>query len=192
MAFDNAFFENLASLTAEQLRGIPILGLCLFTLGSSAVVFLCSVLYNRKRDRKIPFRKQLLLCLALFYACFLVMITLMNRDAGSRGGVFTDVFTFLSGGRLQSMQKLVYAVLNVLLFIPCGVVLAFLWEADAAGKRLIMISLCCFVVSVAIESLQLATARGYFEVEDILANTFGGFMGALLAGVPLYFLNRKT
>lgn len=37
--------------------------------------------------------------------------------------------------------------------------------------------------SICIESLQLVTGRGYFQIDDILTNTLGMFLGYLVFGI---------
>lgn len=188
---DGGFFGRFTQLLIEQMRGIPVLGLVLFTLGSSAAVFIGSAVYTRIRGVHIPLRRRLLACLILFYACFLLMITLFNREPGSRGGVFTDLLSYISAGRITDIQQFIYSVLNWFLFLPWGVLLALLWEESTTPRRVAMATLCCFVTSCAIECLQLATARGYFELEDILMNTLGGMVGAILISIPLYLVHKK-
>lgn len=191
MVFAEGFISHFARLFASQMQGIPVAGLVLFVLGSSAAVFAAGAVYARVRGVCIPLRWRLLACLMLFYACFLLMITLFNREPGSRGGVFTDLLSYIATGHITDTQQFIYSALNWLLFLPWGVLLAFLWEQSPAPKRVVMATLCCFVTSCAIECLQLATARGYFELEDILMNTLGGLAGAVLISIPLY-LARKA
>lgn len=178
--------DSFWALLAQQLRGVPVAALCLVALCGSVAVFLLAALRRWRGGVPVPLHRRLLWCLVLFYLCFVAMVTLLNREAGSREGISTQVFAFFAGGKVQSVQQFVYAFLNVVLFVPWGLLLALLREEEAATKRLLMVSLTCFLSSFAIELAQLATARGYFELEDLVANTLGGFVGALAGSLLLW------
>lgn len=65
------------------------------------------------------------------------------------------------------------SILNVLLFVPLG----FLAGAAIRRKRLLeTVGLCCGI-SVAIELLQLITRRGVCNIDDVIHNTLGCFIG---------------
>jgi glycopeptide antibiotics resistance protein len=63
---------------------------------------------------------------------------------------------------------------NVLLFFPFGVLLPVLFNNVNGFRRLISISL---VISLALELIQLFTALGNFDVDDIILNVFGASLG---------------
>ena len=63
---------------------------------------------------------------------------------------------------------------NVVLFIPIGVLLMLL----LTSKRKWLISVICgFVLTTAIELIQLIFHRGLFEFDDIFHNTLGTVIG---------------
>lgn len=68
---------------------------------------------------------------------------------------------------------------NIILFLPLGMLLPFLYRqanwkyALAAG----------FVVSLSIEVLQIILHKGTFDVDDMLLNTLGVFVGYILLKV---------
>ena len=65
------------------------------------------------------------------------------------------------------------SILNVLLFVPLG----FLAGAAIKGRKLLRtIGLCC-CISVTIELLQLITKRGVCNIDDVIHNTLGCFIG---------------
>ena len=69
------------------------------------------------------------------------------------------------------------SVLNILLFIPLGVMLPILWKKFRALKRSLLFG---FGTSFAIELLQMLTFRAT-DINDLLANTVGTFLGFLCA-----------
>lgn len=69
---------------------------------------------------------------------------------------------------------------NIALFIPLGFLAANLLRGRTRFPVLETIVLCC-TASFAIEASQYIFALGYSDVDDLLFNTVGGAIGALLA-----------
>jgi glycopeptide antibiotics resistance protein len=67
-------------------------------------------------------------------------------------------------------------VLNILVFVPLGIYIGILFSQRSFATRL----LCCFLVSLGVESLQYALAIGAFDSTDIITNTLGGAIGLLV------------
>ncbi len=63
---------------------------------------------------------------------------------------------------------------NVLLFLPFGLLLPALFSSVDGFKKLISIIL---LISLALELIQLITALGTFDVDDIILNVFGSALG---------------
>lgn len=92
-----------------------------------------------------------------------------------------DVFSSIKSFFFLSFSGNVRAILNLFgnigVFIPLGF---FLSGAFSQKKRLkIKISLLCFAISVFIELFQASVNRSG-DIDDILLNTFGGYLGCLL------------
>lgn len=82
---------------------------------------------------------------------------------------------------------------NILVFVPLGFGLAgaldrgrlkpIIWQAVLGG----------FMLSLAIELLQLTTPSRSTDIDDLIFNTLGAALGAALyAGVKIYFTRRLT
>ena len=69
------------------------------------------------------------------------------------------------------------AALNVLLFVPLGILLPLLWREFRSFPRAALAGL---LLSLGIEVLQIFTFR-YTDVNDLLTNTAGAALGFLLA-----------
>ena len=75
------------------------------------------------------------------------------------------------------------SILNVLLFVPLGMILPILWgKFRKAGKTVLF----GFLTSLTIEVLQIFTFRAT-DVNDLITNTLGAFLGFLCAK----FLQKK-
>ena len=73
---------------------------------------------------------------------------------------------------------------NFAAFIPFGLLLSeFLASAKrfSAGRRLGLATLAGFGLSLCIECLQLLLRVGFFELTDLVMNTLGAFVGALIS-----------
>lgn len=110
----------------------------------------------------------------VLYLCLVYTSTVLARDTGTE--IACRLTPFWSYVRLFQGENvfLQYIVLNILMLVPVGVCLSFLWKS----KRKIV----CFGLgfSVLIELSQLVTARGLCEVDDLIHNTAGAFLGTLL------------
>ncbi|MCD7922723.1 MAG: VanZ family protein [Clostridiales bacterium] len=85
----------------------------------------------------------------------------------------------------HNMKSLQEIILNIILFIPGGLLLHFLYQVKP--KFAFFTGL---IFSAVIESLQLITHRGFFEWDDMLHNGLGGLIGALFAAKILQ-IQRK-
>jgi glycopeptide antibiotics resistance protein len=65
---------------------------------------------------------------------------------------------------------------NIVLFIPLGAYITLFRR----GKGLWMNTLWIFITSVAVEIIQYAFKRGIGDIDDVILNTIGGFIGILL------------
>lgn len=63
---------------------------------------------------------------------------------------------------------------NIIWFVPFGMYL----ERQKKWK-LVATALCGFLFSLTIETLQYAFGTGFSELDDLILNTFGVFLGAL-------------
>lgn len=81
---------------------------------------------------------------------------------------------------------------NVLAFIPFGFILPMLCQSNRKWYLVLLLSLLC---SFCIESLQLCTRRGSFDVDDLMLNTLGGLAGywcfLAAAGIRKLFHRRR-
>lgn len=64
-------------------------------------------------------------------------------------------------------------ILNIILFVPLGIMLPFLWKKYNTLKATLMFG---FSMSLAIELLQILTYRAT-DINDIIANTLGSVLG---------------
>ena len=102
----------------------------------------------------------------------LFIITIFEREPGSRTGISLKFFEALGGPRANA-----YVIENVLLFIPFGIFIPLKWKQL---RNPFVCSFLGFCLSCIIEIIQLITERGHFQIDDIVTNTLGTLIGALI------------
>ncbi len=66
---------------------------------------------------------------------------------------------------------------NVLVFMPFGLLLPIMSKKLKGFFRVVLLG---FILSLAVESIPLATGTGCFDVDDLLLNTIGAALGFLI------------
>lgn len=117
----------------------------------------------------------------LFFTCLamILMITFWSRESGSRKGMDLELFSTWGINRRNNA----YVIENVLLFVPYGILCPLAFRYAEKFRRCLMAGA---LTSVSIELLQLATGRGFFQIDDILTNILG-----TAAGYLVWFLFKK-
>ena len=104
------------------------------------------------------------------YILFILMETIIGRKTGV-GRV--ELVPFWSYSHPELRMEI---VLNYILFIPLGFLL-YLCFGKKWGLKVVLIG---FLLSVSIEIVQLVFRIGLFEFDDIIGNTIGCLIGAVV------------
>lgn len=112
----------------------------------------------------------------LMYLTIMLMISFFSRESGSKEGIDMQL---LSTWGINNRNK-AFFVENIIFFVPYGFLLA--WAVRPA-RRGITAAMLGAVTSLVIESMQLVTGRGVFQIDDIVTNTAGALAGCLLFGI---------
>ncbi len=137
---------------------------------------------RRERRGKEAFPMAGLMAFSL-YLMIILVITFFSREDGSRIGMDLELFSTWG----INTRNNAFVVENVLLFIPYGFACpwAFPWLRGFFRN-----AFAAFVTSLGVETIQLITGRGYFQVDDILTNVLGAMIGYVIFRV-LYGMIRK-
>lgn len=141
-----------------------------------AVIAVWLVNLRSKKKQKPP-AKWVPVTMFCVYMTVMLAITFLSRESGSRSGVL-DLRLFSTWG--INDRNNAFVIENVLLFIPYGFL--YCWNFNRKRK----IFRCTFlgaVTSLGIETMQLLTGRGYFQIDDIVTNTLGALIGGLFFAV---------
>ena len=159
----------------------------LLALGTGLLCFL----HSRLRRRILW---QVLLWLLLLAGCFVIAAhTVLLRSPGAvQPPVLQPLQSYrdvLHGGNVEILRS---NFMNVALFYPLGLLPALLLNRKRHPLlRTAVITLLFLLFSCAIEYAQLHFALGLCEVDDVLHNTLGAFLGALAGGLlPRFFPNH--
>ena len=78
-------------------------------------------------------------------------------------------------------ELLIENIMNVVVFVPVGFLLGLrIQDSSFTIRKALLVALMGCGISVTIEALQFFFMRGFSEVDDVMHNTVGGFIGWFL------------
>ena len=152
----------------------------------AGVFFAVARMFMNRRRRKCgkePLKVVAPTCLVAF-STVILCITFLSRELGSRPRTI-DMQLFGTWGRTGKTHALVME--NIILFVPYGFLMA--WNLEKV-RRFLPAFFTGLLSSLAIESLQLLTGRGYFQIDDVCTNTLGMLLGVGAWTVGAGIFNR--
>ena len=134
--------------------------------------------------------------LFLLYIAFLVYFLIFSDWYGRAGveGYHYNLTPFLEIRRFWEYRDQVgFGVMlanlagNVLIFLPFG----FFLPMASRYRSFFVTIFYSFALSFLVETFQLLTQVGSFDVDDLLLNTLGGAIGYILFSIGSYITGRK-
>lgn len=121
-------------------------------------------------------KRLVLLTSTSLYASLLLELTILNREPRILAYSDNDFFLTIKMLLWDSKESQMYPDIigNIVLFVPCGILMELLLKIEFFSV------LIGFLVTFSIETVQLLTGRGLFEVSDLLFNTLGVVIGVWL------------
>lgn len=178
----------IPSVHTIQSRG-ELIGICAFAIFIfiSGVAVPCTILFFR--HNKI--NKRALLSFILFTSVIL-LLTLFSRDSSVentefRGDILAPIKDYV---RYGDNSYLIHWMLNAILFVPSG--FSFTKSFKGAKHRLLMSAGIGCLLSTSIELLQYFLFLGQCDINDITANTFGTWFGAVFGIMKERFCNHES
>ena len=151
------------------LRTLDI-GIVYYFIAVVLAVILWVLLHNNK------IQKRAALSVLLPYLFLVGASTIITRRADTEKHAilkpFWTIQAILTGGK-QKAWLLNEVFLNILMLMPVGFLLPFLFEK----RKLAVTLLIGMGISLTIEIVQLLTHRGYPEIDDLIFNMLGVFIG---------------
>lgn len=125
--------------------------------------------------RHLFLRQRINALCVIILVVFVMTVTIFIRSRGN-GELYLVPFSSLERA-LHSHDIYKQIALNVLLFVPLGVVLPFALEST---KRPVINSVCFLLMfSLMIETIQFALSIGCAEIDDVICNCLGGLIGLI-------------
>ena len=170
---------------------------------------------NKNTDRILALRQVILIAVFAVYVAEVLYLTLFSRGASDdyriHAALFQDLASsfhidlgfldffrllfkegFSSAASHVSIDKyynIAQVYLNIALFIPMGYLLPYIfkWFREKVRTRPVI---ACLLISFAIENVQLITRRGFYDLDDLVTNTLGGFIGQQMYITVAYVLSH--
>ena len=173
--------STLLNNSLKQFASISLFQFMIMVFVGLAVVTLIVVIVSKRSKKEISLADIASFFCLVVYLNIIMQLTLLGRKDGSRIGVELSLFGYLGEGQF-SRQMLMYAVLNVFLFVPYGFIVRWLpwFRKQKESVSILLTTMVCFASSLLIEMIQLITKRGYYELEDLVCNTLDGLIGGVL------------
>ena len=119
----------------------------------------------------------------ILYGCVVIYFVLFSDRLGRVDGYstyrynlvpFEEIRRFIIYRNYVSIEAFLLNLFgNLLVFFPIGLLVP-IWRLEKTGCIRIIYT---FLFSLCIETLQLVTKVGVFDVDDLMMNTFGGLLG---------------
>jgi len=139
---------------------------------------------NPKLFRKIKYIILAAYVLANLYE------TILFREVYEQGIIklvpfwsYAESLSLADGLQITNGRLLKQIILNILLYIPLGYLLPFIWPRLQRGLVSWKVVLIGFVCSAMTEISQMIFRIGWFEFDDMINNTMGCLIGCVMYGL---------
>lgn len=121
----------------------------------------------------------------------LIPFAFVNDFINHSGIVFNDIHTYLKS--MKSNEFLI-PLFNIFLTIPFGAYLHYYYNCNIKKTVLYSFLLSLFFELTQLSGLYFIYPRGYrlFDIDDLILNTFGGFLGYFFGSILLKFLPNRA
>ena len=151
-------------------------------------------LYKRMKPHSYRLTMKLLLAVYILFCLYMTLLSRTPNDFHPVTFVPLSTFMRIIGLPVESWRDLMLIIdgtkrigpphlegidgmiQNIALFVPLGLLIRGGWTKTTI-KRVVLLGFLC---SLSIELVQLVVRLGWFDVDDILFNTFGVYLGVWL------------
>lgn len=191
--FENGINNKIIERAFSQFGSISIPWFFFLVFTGICIVGIVVLIRSRLMHKQPRLQNVLAAICFVVYVVIILQLTLFSRESGTRIGIELKPFLQMKGQGIDYHWLLItYAVLNVALFVPYGFIISmFTWVCSRGFLiKLVLVFSISLLTSLLIEVGQLFTARGYYEVEDLICNSMGGLFGFLMF-LPVEKLIKK-
>ena len=176
------YHENYSNASFKRVAGLVLSMLLLFAW----IIFLTT---RRKQNNFLQIAVQASFFVYVFAVLQLTGYFILFKEISSHGWwekmnhrIEThDRVNLVPFATIDIYQALGKQILgNFVMLLPLGIYLPLIYKGFRKAYNFFLVLLICFLVSVGIELLQLATSYRSTDVDDVILNTVGGGAGFLI------------
>ncbi len=176
--------ELFKMLVGREFEGLSLQSQIILLIIETLVVFIPGIILCCKK--KITVRRLFHVYFLVVYAGIMLSFTIFRRPLGSRVGMVNmDVNLGFGKHGVKDFWASTFSLLNILLFIPWGILVGGFYK-KGFFKRIFNTTFICLLTSIFIELNQILSATGRFEINDMVTNTLGGFVGAVIISILMW------
>ena len=159
-------YHYIYSLPLQQVWALMVVTMPLWAFG------------QLRQGRSLRVWKRINCILLLCSVALIISFTILRREPGSVGVNLTPFHSIADAKTQPEFYRLI--LMNVLLFFPLGLSLSSLLpQRLSIGRRVGLTVLAGLLLSLSVELAQLVFRLGTAELDDLMTNTLGTFIGAL-------------
>ena len=141
-------------------------------------IFICVLLWTTLsfliKNKKIW--KTINLVLGALYLISVLYITIFSRTTSYREVSWTPFHSLYLATEYPDIYNEI--AMNIIMFTPLGLVFPYIFDRTCGVSVLLSVAICC-AISVIIELCQFVFMLGRCELDDVIANTLGAFLGCV-------------
>lgn len=136
--------------------------------------------------------------LFIIYLCMMVYFLFFSEQLGRVPSdtyhynlePFTEIKRYINYSRsIGSFNVILNLIGNVVCFMPFGFVMPILSNKQ---RNIFKVTFLSFLCSVIIELIQLVSKLGSCDVDDVILNTMGGFLGYVMFCICIGIMHKFT
>lgn len=127
---------------------------------------------------------------SLVYCLMLIKIILFKNNFGYLETNYNlKLFNFINQYYQSGLSKalIINIIGNILIFVPLGIIIKYYFNF-LNNYNAVYIG---FIISLSFEFIQLKTGLGIFDIDDLLLNTIGCFIGILIYQLINNYQNKE-
>ena len=164
-----------------EFSGLILLGITFLYLGISTI-------YKYIKNISINYKSEILNLYLFLSVLFIISLTLFPIRLGYKFEGF-EIFNIVIITMLfeYPLGQFIYNVIgNIVLFIPFGFFIYIKFEKNKT-KTLLAV----FIMTLGVEFIQGFIPYRFCDIDDIILNTFGGYLGIIIYNILFSKFNNK-
>lgn len=143
--------------------------------------------------RSVIIYSFILYLISVYFLCILPLPSIESVRQLTTARVQLIPFRFIADMFTDGLLPLFQELMNILMFIPFGLYLGYYFRCSLKKTLLFSFLLTLFLELTQLTGLYFIYPRSYrlFDIDDLIANTFGGYVGYLLVSICLKILPTR-